>query len=124
MPAFKSILKPDGSVLMGVATAALVAFIFKTQLPTSAVVHATSPANDTNIDAARKKATWTSIAALSAITLLTRDTGPFVLGGIVTVALDFNARHANASHPVTGQLVSGTDQSMTSSQLRVVSDGG
>lgn len=122
MPAFKSILKPDGSVLMGVATGALVAFVFKTQLPSTAEMHMTAPANDRNLDAGRKKATWTSIGLLSAITLLTRDTGPFVLGGLVTIALDFNARHANASHPVTGQLVSGTDQSMQGSQLRVVSE--
>lgn len=120
--AIKSILKPDGSILMGVATAALVAFIFKTQLPTTAVIHATAPANDNNIDAARKKATWTSIGVLSAITLLTRDTNVFVLGGVVTIALDFNARHANASHPVTGQLVSGTEQ--PPGQLRVVSESG
>lgn len=115
----KSILKPDGSVLMGVATAALVAFIFKTQLPNTAIIHATEPANDNNIDAARKKATWTSIGTLSAITLLTRDVNVFILGGVVTVALDFNARHANASHPVTGQLVSGTAE--PPGQLRVVS---
>jgi hypothetical protein len=116
--AIKSILKPDGSILMGVATAALVAVIFRTQLPEGAVIHATDPANDINVDAGRKKATLSSIGVLSAITLLTRDVNVFILGGVVTVALDFNARHANASHPVTGQLVSGNAEP---SQLRVVS---
>jgi len=113
-----SLLKPDGSVAMGIATAALVVFIFKSQLPDNGVVHMTPP-NDMNIDKARKKATWTSIGVLSAITLLTRDVNVYVLGGVVTAALDFNARHANASHQVTGQLVSGTEE--PPGQLRVVS---
>lgn len=117
---FKSILKPEGSVISGIATAGLVAVIFAKTLPSDGIVHATTP-NDINVDAARKKATLTSIGILSVITLLTRSPEIFVLGGVTTIALDFNARHANASHPVTGALVSGTDS--PPGQLRMVSEG-
>jgi len=105
--AFKSLLKPDGSVAIGIATAITVYAVYDRSLPTAATMHATE-ANDINIESARKKATITSAGVLSAITLLTRDVNVFILGGVVLFALDFHARHANASNPHTGLLVSDT----------------
>jgi hypothetical protein len=102
---FKSILKPDGSIVIGISTGILVWAIFNQSLPDAATMHATD-ANDTNIEAGRKKATITSAAVLSGITLLTKDVNVFILGGVILFALDFSARHANASNPVTGALVS------------------
>ena len=116
---FKSILKPDGSVLMGIATAALVAVIFAKNTANTSVIHAT-PANDQNVNMGRQKATLTSIGVLSFITLITKDVNVFILGGLTTVALDFNCRHANAVAPGTNTLVSGTEP--PASQLRVVSN--
>lgn len=116
---FKSILKPDGSVFMGIATMAFVAFVYTKEIGPSAVVYATK-ANDRNIDTARKKATWTSLGAISAITLLTHDVNVFILGGATAIALDWHTRHANASHPATGELVS--DQEYGSGMLRAVPD--
>jgi hypothetical protein len=101
----KSIFKPEGSIISAIATGILVVAIYDHSLPDAATMHATD-ANDTNIEAGRKKATLTSAAALSAITLLTKDVNIFILGGVVLFALDFHARHANASNPVTGALVS------------------
>jgi hypothetical protein len=101
----KSVLKPDGSIVIAAATAILMTTIYKAGLPDTATMHATD-ANDLNIAAARKKSTYTAAATLSAITLLTKDVNVFILGGIVLFALDFQARHANASNPQTGNLVS------------------
>lgn len=115
--AFTSILKPDGSVIYGIATAILVGVIYDRSLPTAAVMHATDP-GDINIDAARKKATWTSAGVVSAITLLTKDVNIFILGGVVLFALDMHARHANASNPANGELVSNPGYN---TQLRAVS---
>jgi hypothetical protein len=100
-----SILKPDGSIVIGIATGILVAGIYKQGLPDVATMHATD-ASDPNIESGRKKATIASAVVLSGITLLTKDVNVFILGAVVLFALDLQARHANASHPETGQLVS------------------
>lgn len=114
---FKSILEPQGSVIGGIATAVLVYAIYDRALPDAATMHATD-ANDINIEAGRKKATITAAGVLGAITLLTKDVNIFILGGVVLFALDFHARHANATNPQTGNLVS--DQGY-SQELRAVS---
>ena len=103
--ALTSILKPDGSIAMGIATGVLIYAIYDRSLPSSAVMGATD-ANDINIEAGRKKATLASAGVLSAITLLTKDVNVFILGAVVLFAFDMHARHANATNPVTGALVS------------------
>ncbi|SRR5579871_5667741 len=91
-------------MLMGGVTVITVIAIYGKSLPDAATMHATQ-ANDMNIDSARKKATITSVGIVGVISLLTRDANVFILGGLTTIALDFHARHANASAP-TGGLVS------------------
>lgn len=103
--AIKSILRPEGSITMGIATGILVYAIYDRSLPPAATMHATKP-NDINIEAGRKKATITSAGVVAAVSLLTRDANVFILGGIVLIALDIHARHANAVNPSTGELVS------------------
>lgn len=102
--ALTSILKPDGSVTIGIATAILVYAVYDRSLPPTAVIHATD-AGDLNVDASRKKAAWASAGVLSAITLVTKDVNVFALGAVMLFALDMHTRHANASNPVTGKLV-------------------
>lgn len=101
---FKSILRPEGSIGFGIATMVLTAMIYDRSLPSAAVMHSTD-AGDINIDAARKKATQASAAAIAAITLLTKDVNILILGGVTLFALDMHARHANATNPQTGDLV-------------------
>lgn len=101
--AFKG-LSPESSVTLGASVAALVYGIYTFSTPPTAVVHATQ-ANDDNIERGRKKAAWTAVAVVSAISLMTRDKTIFVMGGAMTVALDWHTRHANAVSPDTGQLV-------------------
>jgi hypothetical protein len=103
--AFKSILRPEGSITMGVATGILVYAIYDRSLPDAATMGATRP-YDTNIEAGRKKATYTSAAVVATVALLTRDANVFILGGMVLIALDVHARHANVTEPSTGALVS------------------
>lgn len=103
--AIKSILKPDGSVTLGIATGVMVYAVYDRSLPNSAVIHATDP-GDANIEAARKKAAWSSAGVLSIVTLLTKDVNVLILGAVVLFALDMSARHANASDNVTQNLTS------------------
>jgi hypothetical protein len=100
-----SIFKPEGSVVAGAAVAALVYATYSQSVPNASVVHATQ-AHDTNIESGRKKAAWTSAAVVGGVSLIARDPTIFVLGGLVLIALDFHARHANATDPATGDLVS------------------
>lgn len=115
---FTSILKPEGSIGLGIATMILTAVIYDRALPSAAQMHATE-AGDINIEAGRKKAAWTSAAAVSAITLLTKDVNILILGGVTLFALDMHARHANASNHETGNLV--TQGYGYGSELRAVS---
>lgn len=103
--AITSILKPDGSIIIGLATGILVYAVYNQSLPSAAVIHATDP-GDMNIEAGRKKAAWESAGVLSVVTLLTKDVNVFILGAVVLFALDISARHANASSNVTGELTS------------------
>jgi hypothetical protein len=105
MPDFlnKSILKPEGSIVAGIATAALVYGIYQMNMGSLAQIHAT-PAGDGNARASRKKASVESVAAVAAISLLAKDVNIFILGGGVVVLLDWHARHAVETHPETGQL--------------------
>jgi hypothetical protein len=121
--AIKSILKPEGSIGLGIATAIFVYAIYDHSLPATAVVHATDPL-DGNIDAARKKASWTAAGGVSLVTLLTKDVNILILGGVTLFALDMHARHANASDNVTGDLVAPAPGYVTTAQpgqLRSVS---
>ena len=116
--ALKRLLKPEGSLTAGVATMAIVYAVYSHSLPTQAEMHATSP-NDDNIEAGRKKAVITSAAMVAAISLIAKDPVIFILGSFTAVGLDFMARHANASSPVTGKLVAygSTDSSMATGQV-------
>lgn len=102
---FTSILKPEGSVAMGIATMVFVYAVYDHSLPDMATIHATDP-GDVNIEQARKKAAWEAAGAVAALALLTRDVNVFVLGAVSVFAFDMHVRHANASNNVTGQLVS------------------
>lgn len=99
-----SVLKPEGSIVAGLATAALVYGVYQMDLPPMAVVGATE-AHDANIESARKKAAWTTAAMVAGVSLLARDKTIFILGGGILVILDWHARHANAVHPATGEIV-------------------
>jgi hypothetical protein len=101
----KSVLKPEGSVLLGGVTILMVLAVYGKTLPNTATLHATQ-ANDTNVEAARKKATITAEILLGAVSLITRDANVFILGGLTIIALDWHTRHANATDNTTGDLVS------------------
>lgn len=102
-----SILKPEGSMMAGIATGALVYGIYTMNMGSLATIHAT-PSGDTNARASRKKAAIEAVTAVAAISLLAKDVNVFILGGALTVLLDWHARHAVEAHPETGQLTDNT----------------
>jgi len=94
-------------MMAGIATGALVYGIYNMQMGNLATIHAT-PSGDGNARATRKKAAIESVVAVAAISLLAKDVNVFILGGGITVLLDWHARHAVEAHPETGQLTDNT----------------
>lgn len=117
-----SILKPEGSVTLGAATAALVYGVYSYSVPDMATVQATLPHDDA-IESGRKRAAWTSAAVVAAISLIAKDKTVFVLGGLMVLGLDWHARHANSVHPETGKMVHATLRSYQPAQEVVSAPG-
>lgn len=96
-------LKADSSILIGLATAAVVYGIYQVNLPTTAAVRASTP-NNQHVAASRKAATWEAAAVVGGIAVLAHDPTVFVIGGAVLVLMDFSHRAANATDNVSGQI--------------------
>lgn len=104
MPKFKSILKPENSVIAGIATAGSVWAIYNMNIGPASTAHASDP-NHPAIESSRKKAGYMAFLFVSGITLVTRDANVGLLGFASIVAVDFNYRHAIMTHPETGQMI-------------------
>lgn len=98
---FKSILRPEGSIVSGIATAGGVWAIYQMNVGSVSQAHA-SDANHISLESSRKKAGYTSFLFVSAITLLTRDSGVGLLGYSSIVAMEASYRHAIMADPTTG----------------------
>lgn len=99
----KSVLKPDSSIMVGLAEAAAVYVIYQSALPNHADIHS-APAHDQTIESARKKAAWKSAAVLGFVFLLTQDLNSFLIGGLALGGIDIMTKHANGVNPATGKL--------------------
>src|ERR1700735_751081 len=101
-------LKPEVSLPISLATAAVVYGIFQTHMPPVAEAKVTMPGN-MHLSSVNKTATWTAAAVVGGISLLAHDPTIFVGGGTMVIAMNFVQRHANAVNPQTGKVVaSGT----------------
>lgn len=101
---FKTFLKPSESVMVSLATGAMVIGVYQYSLPSLAEAHQTDPYNP-NLDAGRKKAMWTSAAVVGGMFLLTHDPNVFQVGALAFLVLEWSHRHANSTHPNTGKMV-------------------
>lgn len=95
-------LKPDASVMVGLATAALVYAVYNNATPSITEIRAAKP-QDTDVDASRKLAAWSAAGVVAGVSLITRDPTVFILGGSMVVVLDWWHRHANAVDPMVGK---------------------
>lgn len=101
--AFSSILKPENSIVAGIATMALVVGIYQAKIGPVSMVHAT-PANDNNVQASVKKAGWIALVGVAGVALLARDANIAILGGATIIAEELAYRHANMASNLTGQI--------------------
>ena len=102
----KSVLKPDSSVMAGLAEAAAVYVIYQAALPAHVDIRS-APAHNTDIEAARKAAAWKSAAVLGFVFLLTQDINSALIGGLALAGIDLMTKHANGVNPATGKLAPG-----------------
>lgn len=103
MALFNSILKPDTSVMLGLANGAIVMAVYNGAIPSIASVRV-ADSQDGDIEAARKMAAWSSAAILGFMFLLTKDRNSFLIGGLVLAGTDLMVKHANGWNPFTGLL--------------------
>lgn len=94
--------KPEVSIGVGLATAALVYSIYSNATPTLADIRAAEPGNQ-DIEATRKAAAWTAAGVVAAVSLISKDATVFSLGGAMVIALDWLHRHGNEVDPRTGK---------------------
>jgi hypothetical protein len=99
-------LKPDVSLTVALATGAVVWGIYTNALPNLPDVRVGKP-NDPDIDGARKAAAWTAAGVVGAISLISKDSTPFIVGGGMVIAADWWYRHANARNPMIGGITPG-----------------
>ena len=97
----KSVLKPEGSIVAGIAVAGLVYSIYQMDVGPVSQVHMTEP-NHPALETSRKKAGYTAFIAVSVLTLLTRDGNVGILGFLSIVAMEAHYRHAIMADAVTG----------------------
>jgi len=94
--------KPEVSLGIGLATAALVWGIYNSALPSIAEARVTEQ-SDRDLAAAERTATWTSAAVVSGVALISKDMTVFILGGAMVVGLAWMHKHANLVHPEVGR---------------------
>jgi hypothetical protein len=97
---WKSILKPDTSTMVGLATVGIVFSVY--QLNVGSVAQAT--ATDSNhpvLANSKKKAGYTALAMVAALTLLTRDANVGILGAGTIVAMELSYRHGIMADPAS-----------------------
>lgn len=101
---FKSVLKPENSIVAGVAVAGLVYAIYQGALGPVSQAHA-SDANHPALESTRKKAGYTAFAAVAALTLIAKDANIGILGFGSIIAMEAHYRHAIMADPATGRII-------------------
>lgn len=101
---WRSILKPEGSTMAGLATVGAVYGIYQLNLGSVAQAQASAP-NMPALETSRKKAGYTALVLVSALTLLTRDANVGILGGGTIVAMEINYRHAILADPNSNKMI-------------------
>lgn len=102
--AFKSLLKPEGSLILGAALAGAVFAEYQLTVGNVSGVHM-SEANHPALETSRKKAGYTSAILVASLALLAKDPNLVILGGGAIIAMELSYRHAVMAHPETGQIM-------------------
>lgn len=100
---FKSLLKPDSGIMVGVLTSIGVYEIYKTALPTATSVR-NAPPHDADVESSRRAAGFKAAGLVGVVFLLSRDMNAFIISGGALVGIDYMFKHSNGINPGTGKL--------------------
>lgn len=101
---WKSILKPEGSVIAGIAVVGVVYGLYQINTGTVSECHATDP-NHPALESSRKKAGLQSLVLISGLTLITRDGNLGILGAGTIIAMELAYRHGIMAAPNSRTMV-------------------
>ena len=101
---FKSILKPEGSVVAGVATIGSVYAVYQLNCGPVAQARATD-ANHPVLESSRRKAGYTAFVLVAALTLITKDANVGILGGGAIIAMELSYRTGIMAEPMSGKIM-------------------
>lgn len=101
MVAFKSYLKPENSIIAGVAVMGGVFAVYQLNVGSISQVQMTD-ANHPAVETSRKKAGYTAFLMVAGIGLISRDANIIILGSATIIAMELNYRHAIMAHPQSG----------------------
>lgn len=97
-------LKPESSLLVGLASATVAYGVYNAALPTAADVRSL-PAGQQDVQAAERTASWIAAASVAGIALMARDMTVFIIGGTAVIGLAWFYRHADMVLPEMGMAV-------------------
>lgn len=106
-------LKPEASLMGGLAVATVVYAIHSNATPTQADMQGL-PVGTKDVDQSERRATWMSAGVVAGISLLAKDPTIFVIGAAATIALAWTSRHALWTDSKTGPVNAGPGQSAAS----------
>jgi hypothetical protein len=95
-------LKPEFSIMGGLAVASVVYAVHSNATPPQADIRAL-PANTADVDKAERAATWLSVGVVAGISLLARDPGIFMIGSAAAVGMAVWTRHNNGIESIGGR---------------------
>jgi hypothetical protein len=98
-----SLLKPNESVMTGIAEAAIVYGVYAHNMPTSANVRANPLPNDQTLETVRKESAMECAGIIGLVFLLTRDWNSLIISGITLGAVDMWMKHHNATDPASNK---------------------
>jgi hypothetical protein len=101
--AIRSYLKPENSIVAGLAVMGLVYADYTMNVGTQAQVQMTD-ANHPAVESSRKKAGYTAFILVAGIGLIARDANIVILGSATIIAMELTYRHAIMADPQTGQM--------------------
>lgn len=93
-------LTPEGKIGLSLTTGVLVYGIYQMQMPPAVDVR-TVEAGDADVQASERAATWTAAVTVAGIALIAKSPEVFTIGGLITIALAWTYRHADAVSPLT-----------------------
>lgn len=108
-------LKPEFSIMGGLAVATMVYAIHSNATPPQADIRAL-PAGTQDIDKAERAATVLSAGVVAGVSLLAKDPTIFVIGTVATIGLALWTRHSNNLESVAGRYLSPGDQMAAGTQ--------